>query len=190
MVSVSLGSSIRGGRREIGKRCSPQRHRDTEENKIKVKTGGHRGDGGHRGACCRIGAPCGGTDVYRENRRGLQRFSWLVVQRKTQERPTLSDGTRRLRTPRANGPVSKTLWPPLPLSSQNPGRTSPFRPLRRPLSSVLLIFAGRDDSAPFAPPRAGGQKADRRKLIADRLRRSRTVCLCVSVVNNPPHAAF
>jgi hypothetical protein len=49
-------------------------------------------------------------------------------------------------------------------------------------SSALLlnirVFAGRDDSAPLMPPRASGQKADRWKLIADRLRRSRTAPLC------------
>jgi hypothetical protein len=51
-------------------------------------------------------------------------------------------------------------------------------------SSALLntkIFATRDDSAPFAPPRASGPKADPWKLIADRLRRSRAVLLNIKI---------
>jgi hypothetical protein len=58
--------------------------------------------------------------------------------------------------------------------------------------SVLLnikIFATRDDSAPFAPPRASGQKADRWKPIADRLRRSRAVLLNIKISAAPDDSA-
>jgi hypothetical protein len=57
---------------------SPRRHRGTEENKSKVKTGGHRGGGGHRG----VKAPSIGVSAASvlANRRGLRRCWPLVVQ--------------------------------------------------------------------------------------------------------------